>query len=244
MSKESKEIAKQFEEFRRELRLEIRSLKESVKYCSDTSDSVSEIQRDIKELKLDMKKLVEKNVQLEHENQGLRDRIDELEQYQRLNNIEVKGLPDGCNATAAIKAIGMKLGETIDDLDVDVCHMVETSKGRGKNLIVRFTRRSKRNAILAKARKARLTTQSLEYAGQSRPIFVNEHLTRKNKQLLGAAISRKKVVGWKHVCSSNGRVLARRGDSTPVLHIVSLADVDRMTASSPTAGPETEQFHA
>ncbi|KAH7935018.1 hypothetical protein HPB52_002663 [Rhipicephalus sanguineus] len=187
-------MAKQFEEFRRELRLEIRSLKESVKYCSDTSDSVSEIQRYIKELKLDMKRLMENNVQLEHEKQRLRDRIDELEQYQRSNNIEVKSLPDGCNATAAIKAIGMKLGETIDDLDVDVCHMVETSKGRAKNLIVRFTRRSKRNAILAKARKAPLTTQSLEYGGQSRPIFVNEHLTRKNKQLLGAAISRKKLL--------------------------------------------------
>ncbi|KAH7947236.1 hypothetical protein HPB52_008556 [Rhipicephalus sanguineus] len=154
-------MAKQFEEFRRELRLEIRSLKESVKYCLDTSDSVSEIQRDIKELKLDIKRLVENNVQLEHENQRLRDRIDELEQYQRLNNIEVKGLPDGCNATAAIKAIGMKLGEAIDDLDVDVCHMVETSKGRAKTGLAKpvaakpvFTRRSKRNAILAKARKA------------------------------------------------------------------------------------------
>ncbi|KAH6943028.1 hypothetical protein HPB50_014103 [Hyalomma asiaticum] len=124
MSKESKEIAKQFEESRRELRLEIRSLKDSVKHCSDTSGSASEFQRDIKELKLGMKKLVEKNVEHEHNHQRLPGRIDELEQYQRLNNIEVKGVPDGCNKTAAIKAIGMKSGETTEGLEVDVCHMV------------------------------------------------------------------------------------------------------------------------
>ncbi|KAH6926687.1 hypothetical protein HPB50_021202 [Hyalomma asiaticum] len=214
MSKESKEIMKQFKEFRRELRLEIRSLKESVKYCSYTSGSVSEIQKDIKELKLDMKRLVEKNAKLEHENERLQARIDELEQYQRLNNVEVKVLPDGCNATATIKAIGLKLGETIDDLDIDVCHMVETSKCRAKNLI-RFTRRSKRNAILAKAGKARLTTQSLEYEGQSRPIIVNEHLTRKNKQLLGAAISSKKLL----VGSMSGAAMAECLLVEGILHL-------------------------
>lgn len=154
----------------------------------------------------------------------------------------MKGLPAGCNATAAIKAIGLKVGEIIDDSDIDICYMVETSNGRANNFIVRFTRCFKCNALLAKARKARLTTHSLDYEGPSRFVFIIQHLMRENKQLLGAAISRKRV-GWKYVWSTNGKVLACQGDSTPILRIASMSDVDCMSAASPITETETDEGH-
>lgn len=232
MDKEVKEVAKQLDEFRRELRAEMRSLRESVKFCSDTTDNIMEIQKDLKELKEDMKKLIVKNVELERENQRLQSRVDELEQYQRLNNLEIKGLPNDCDELEAVKEISKKLNEVINASDIDICHKIDTPNSTVKNVLVRFTRRSKRNEILAKARKARLSTQSLGFHGTSKPVFVNEHLTQKNKQLLGAAIARKKVVQWKFVWSSNGKILARRAESTPIIRITSLTDVDRMTPST------------
>lgn len=235
MAKDCKEIAKQLDEFRREMRAEMRSLREGVKTCSDACDSVVEIQKDLKDLKLEIRRLVEKNQKLEQENRQLREKLDETEQYNRLNNLEIKGLPGTCNEMSVVKEIGRQLDEVIEDSDIDICHKVDVPNSRAKNIVVRFTRRTKRNAVLAKARKTRLTTEDLGFDGTSKPVYINEHLTRKNKQLLGAASSRKKAVGWKYVWSSNGKVLARRAESTTVLHIRSVADIDRMTPSSPIA---------
>lgn len=228
MSNVSEVVKKQLDDFRRELRLEIRTIKDSVKFSSDAADNVAEIMKDMKEMRLDMKKLVERNRELEIENQQLHQRVDELEQYQRLHNLEIKGLPSECDETTVIKEIVNKLGETLDEQDIDVCHKVKIPHSAEKNVIVRFTRRSKRNVVLAKARKARLTTESLGFDGTSKKIYINEHLTPKNKRLLGAVVARKKAIGWKFVWTTDGKVLARRGESTPTMHITSLSDVERM----------------
>lgn len=228
MSNVSEVVKKQLDDFRREIRLEIRTIKDSVKFSSDAADNVAEIMKDMKEIRLDMKKLVERNRELEIENQQLHQRVDELEQYQRLHNLEIKGLPNDCDETTVIKKIVNKLGETLDEKDIDVCHRVKIPNSVEKNVIVRFTRRSKRNVVLAKARKAKLTTESLGFDGTSKDVYINEHLTAKNKRLLGAAVARKKAIGWKFVWTTDGKILARRGESTPIMHITSLSDVERM----------------
>lgn len=125
MSNVSEVVKKQLDDFRRELRLEIRTIKDSVKFSSDAADNVAEIMKDMKEMRLDMKKLVERNRELEIENQQLHQRVDELEQYQRLHNLEIKGLPSDCDETTVIKEIVNKLGETLDEQDIDVCHKVK-----------------------------------------------------------------------------------------------------------------------
>lgn len=91
-----------------------------------------------------------------------------------------------------IDKIGKVNSEPIKEEDIDICHRVSTQKAAEKNIAVRFVRRSKRNAVLDKARKKRGTiAESLGFLA-STPIYVNQHLTRQNKQLLGAAIARKK----------------------------------------------------
>lgn len=96
-------MAKLLEELKSELRQDIRTLTESVKYCSDTCDGVNEIQKDMKELKLEIRRLVDKNLDLEKENKNLRDRLDELEQRHRLNNLEIKGLPVDCDEVEIVR---------------------------------------------------------------------------------------------------------------------------------------------
>ncbi|KAH9364186.1 hypothetical protein HPB48_015666 [Haemaphysalis longicornis] len=66
-------------------------------------------------------------------------------------------------------------------------------------------------AQLVKARKQKLTTKQLGLS-QANAVYVNEHLTQANKQLLGAAIARKKEVAWKFVWTSGGKVFARKDE--------------------------------
>lgn len=225
---DAKEFVKALEDFRREIRAELRTLKESVKFCSDTCDGVKEIGSDVKELRKEMQSLVRSNHELRVENEKLSARIDELEQYQRLNNLELKGLPLDGDPSDIVRKIGDAVGESISEADIDICHRVATSKPSQKNIIVRFVSRSKRNTVLTKSKKKRIDTTSLGLPGPTTAVYVNEHLTRKNKQLLGAAIARKREVRWRFVWSSGGKILARKDENADAVKIDSLADLEKM----------------
>lgn len=95
--------------------------------------------------------------------------------------------------------------------DVDICHRVPTARHDVSNIIVRFVQRTKRNALLSKAKKVKIDSAALGSRASS-PVYVNEHLTRTAKQLLGAAIQRKKEMHWKFVWTTGGKVFAEIGD--------------------------------
>lgn len=229
-ARESREFAKALDDLRRELRADLRSLKESTKFCSDTCDKVESIGSDVKQLRKEIQELTKRNCELQNENKILSQRIEELEQYQRSNNLEIKGVPEGGNPYDVIKMIGDVLEEPISNSDIDICHRVPTPKPGEQNIVVRFIQRTKRNAVLMKAKKKKLTAAALGYtlARTTTPVFVNEHLTRQSKQLLGAAIAKKKEVRWKYVWTTGGKVFARKDDGLNVLRILCTADLERM----------------
>lgn len=67
---------------------------------------------------------------------------------------------------------------------------------------------------------------------EGRPIYVNEHLTQRNKALLSPTVKRKKDARWKYVWTSSGRVLARRNEDSPVVRISDEKDLDHIRAES------------
>lgn len=218
---------KALEDFRREIRAELRTLKESVKFCSDTCDGVREIGSYVKELRKEMQRLARSNHELRVENEKLSATIEELEQYQRSINLELKGLPLDGDPNDIVRKIGDAVCENISEADIDICHRVATANTSQKNIIVRFVSRSKRNAVLTKSKKKRIDTTSLGLPGSTSAVYVNEHLTRKNKQLLGAAIARKREVEWRFVWSSGGKILARKEEHADAVKIESLTDLEK-----------------
>ena len=138
----------------------------------------------------------------------------------------MKGVPEAGDVYDVVKRIGTLLDEPISDSDIDVCHRVPTFKPSEKNIIFRFVQRTKRDKILQKSKKKRFTTKDLDYGGEIRPVYVNEHLTSSNKRLLGAAIARKKIVGWKFVWASGGKILARKDEQANILRVANMAEGD------------------
>ncbi|KAH9380010.1 hypothetical protein HPB48_006172 [Haemaphysalis longicornis] len=143
----------------------------------------------LKALRQEIAHLLEANEALQDENKRLTRRVDELEQYTRLNNLEIKGISSDEDPVDVVKKIGDVLKEPVSSHDIDTCHRIPTRKPGETNIVVRFVRRDKRHALLAKARKQKLTTKQLGLS-QANAVYVNEHLTQANKQLLGAAIAR------------------------------------------------------
>lgn len=110
--------------------------------------------------------------------------------------------------------------------DLDTVHRVPTYVKNQMNIIARFRSRDKRSSFLAEARKARLTTSSLNFAGrEDTAIFINEHLTPDNKKLLGKARELKKEKGWMFVWTENCVVKARKTTNSKVYRILSEADL-------------------
>ncbi|KAH7933303.1 hypothetical protein HPB49_011259 [Dermacentor silvarum] len=122
----SKDFVKALDDFKREMRLEMRSVKESVKFCSDTCDETRAINTELKALRHELSVLLKSNEALKKENKQLAQRVDELEQYSRLNNLEIKGVKSVDNADDVIKRLGEIIQEPLCAADIDTCHKIAT----------------------------------------------------------------------------------------------------------------------
>lgn len=227
-AKDIRDLLSAFDKFSRDFRAEIRELKESVSFCTDVCNDVKTATEEIKKLRQEMNELVKQNRELKAETDRLANKCEELERYQRLNNLEIKGVPTGNDPLTVIQQIGGSVGIKVDSTDIDACHWVATKNSDAKNIIVRFVHRSKRDSLLSKCRKKKVDTSVLGIETKD-AIYVNEHLTQAAKALLSAAIKKKKEVGWKFVWTAAGRVLARKDEKAKSVQISTHADLDKIT---------------
>lgn len=199
------------------LKAEIESFRSGMSFMNETVEELKSAQAD---MAFQVKSLADSNEKLAR-------RVAELEQYSRLSNLEIKGLPftKGEDCTQIMLKVGEKISCTVEPEDFEVVHRVPTRSDE-KNLIARFRSREKRNEFLARARKVRLTTKSLGFSGQSeKAVFVNEHLSPANKRLFGAALKLKKAKQWMFLWTSNCVIKARQSTDSTVFRITSDKDL-------------------
>lgn len=102
-----------------------------------------------------IQKLTTRNEELTAENRRLSEKIEQLEQYQRSNKLEIKGVPEEGDAYDIVQRIGNLVNEPISESDIVVCHRVPTFRPLDKNIIVRFVQRTKRDKIFQKCKKTK-----------------------------------------------------------------------------------------
>lgn len=220
----------------RELRKEIRDLKNSVSFLND---EVEKIKKENADLVGDNKSLRSANEQLRTECEAFKkqmsqqeQRITASEQYSRKCNLEIKGMPKLAEEDLGntLHRIGGLLNVPVTKDDVEKCHRVPAKNASSKqNMIVKFRSpsRSKRDLVLQKAKKTRISTQDLGHASNT-PVFINEHLCPALKQLLGAAIAKNKAANWRFVWTNDGGILERKDEGSHVLHIRDASDIEKI----------------
>lgn len=238
LTKLREEIRKEMIEFKssieRELRKEIRDLKNSVSFLND---EVEKMKKENADLVGDNKSLRSANEQLRTECEAFKkqisqqeQRITASEQYSRKCNLEIKGIPKLAEEDLGntLHRIGGLLIVPVTKDDVEKCHRVPAKNASSiPNIIVQFRSRSKRDLVLQKAKKTRISTQDLGHASNT-PVFINEHLCPVLKQLLGAAIAKKKAANWRFVWTNDGRILMRKDEGSHVLHIRDASDIEKI----------------
>lgn len=163
----------------------------------------------------------------------LENKIEEMEQHSRQCNIELCNLPErkGENLVAIVESIGVAIKQTIGAKDIVAVHRVRhaSDNNRPKNIVVKFTSRIIRDNILSAFRLAKgLHSSKLGIAGEERQIYMNEHLTLRNKMLLRDTKEAAKKYNFRFVWVKNGTVLAREKESSPVLVVRSNEDIVKL----------------
>lgn len=174
--------------------------------------------------------LVASNKALLAETDSLRKQISEMEQYSRINNVEIKGEPfskDG-DFVAIVAAIAEKATCPLSPVEVDIVHSVPTVRPSKHHCKVLLTRQ--KTEFLANVRKARLDVGSLGFSGENKePIVIHEHLTPDYKKLFAQALALKKEKGWRFLWTKNCRINARKSEDSWVHRNNSAADLSVFT---------------
>ncbi|KPJ10694.1 hypothetical protein RR48_02962 [Papilio machaon] len=100
---------------------------------------------------------------------------------------------------------------------------------RPRALVVRLVRRSARDELLRAARVRRiLDSAGVVSSVAPRRVYVNERLSRLNKQLFYKAREESRRLKWKFAWTKNGKIFVRRDYTQTAVRIRDQADITRV----------------
>ena len=154
--------------------------------------------------------------------------LNSIQQYLRVNNLEIVGLPapnDGeSEESLLIHALNDLEGLTnrVTPQDIDISHPLPSKRKDGKSVhVVRFiSRKTKFMILTAKKRDA-----NKQFKFRNSDIFINEHLSKQNRSLFATAQEKKKALQYKYCWTKGGTIHMRKTDDSAVVTISSDADL-------------------
>ena len=152
----------------------------------------------------------------------IRNQLNDIEQYLRVNNIEIVGLPqpnaEEPEETMIVHALNALEGieEPIRPEDIDISHPLKTKRRDGKPVhVVKFISRKKKLEILGAKKKE--DNKQFKFRGQD--IFINEHLSPVNRTLFAKAMEKKQTHNYRFVWTKGGTVCMRKTENSPIIQV-------------------------
>lgn len=208
--------------------LEIKTFQKSISTdLGEISANMYKLSEKISCNEFEINNLKNQVVTAEEKNQEIQEKITQLEQHTRKNNLEITNVPEkkSENVLALLHTISQKIGLTLEKYDIDAVHRVArmtnaVGENRPRSIIVRFVSRQKRDEFKTACKVRRLSSDHLGLGGNE-PIFVNDHLCPSQKKLFSDARKLKNELGMKYCWTRNGNVYLRRKDGAKVIHVTS-----------------------
>ena len=150
----------------------------------------------------------------EHENH-----LNGIEQYLRINNLEIVGLPVADPVDTPIEDELLKIFNSIPELpkaitsdDIDICHILPTNRNDQKLVAVcRFVSRKTKYEILEAKKKCR------QFKYRDNAIYINDHLSPSNRKLFALASQKKKDLRYKFLWTKNNSIFLRENERSPII---------------------------
>ncbi|KAJ2937329.1 hypothetical protein O0L34_g17641 [Tuta absoluta] len=212
------------------------SLQEFVKLAND---SIAEFSGKIKILEGRMSQLEnakkDQVIAIQTRLDAIEDGLNEKEQWSRMSNVEIKGVPQSKNENLfdVVTTIGKLIQFPIQKMQLNFVTRIPTRDSKQtKPIIVCFNNRYVKEDFIAAARitmkKSPITASALGFTGNDR-IFVNDHLTFRNKTLLTKAKKVKEEKGFQYLWAKHCKIFLRKTDTSPIILIKSEKDLIKLT---------------
>ncbi|CAG9094427.1 unnamed protein product [Plutella xylostella] len=163
--------------------------------------------------------------------EALKQELNEKEQWSRLNNVEIKGIPLKSNENLfdIVESLGKHVNQPISKSQINFISRVPVYNSKDKSILLGFVNRYAKEDFIA---AARLKNQSLKasdigFASDER-IYVNDHLSPGNKKLLSKTKLVAREKNCKYVWVKHAKIHVRRNDTAPVITIRSDGDLNRL----------------
>ncbi|XP_008479185.1 spindle pole body component 110-like [Diaphorina citri] len=233
-----KSMKKLFQDFKKEIKKELRDFEESLNFSNGKLDDIIKKMGSIQNV---LNTMSEKQEKLENENKMLKTKVQELEcsmeelqQYTRNKNIQIDGVPKQPNENLKeiVKTIGNKIDVPIKEEDIDAIHRIPTrSTNNPEPIVVQFLTRQMKEGVIQKAKSARLSTNDINVhvpIGLDRPIYVNDHLTRQRKEIMFQARQMKTERNYKFLWTRNGKIFIRKDERSVVINLNTKEDLKKI----------------
>lgn len=176
--------------------------------------------------------------------------LEDMKQYSRNRNVEIKGIPvtKNENAYTILEAVANALELPFDRQSISIAHRLPAPRGKpyGPSIIAQFLSRSTRADWISAARVKKLQTTDLVPSLRPAAIMIVEHLTPFNKQLLGRARSHVNDGFLAYAWCRDGRIMVRKSAEAAAKRVRSFEDIDMIAnpgvvndevSATPSASP-------
>ena len=153
------------------------------------------------------------------------------EQWSRLNNIEIKGVPmkKNENLFMILDQIGTAINYKVLKNQINFISRIPALNSREKYIVVSFLNRYVKEDFIASARAMKtLSSQDLGFSDVQQRIFVNDHLSSEYKKLLTKTKQTAKDKGFQYVWVKFSKIHIRKHDTSHTFIINSPADLNKL----------------
>ncbi|XP_047985747.1 uncharacterized protein LOC125225975 [Leguminivora glycinivorella] len=210
-----------------------------------TTDFLGAEQHDLKasiaEQDKKIKQLESEKVNLVSQVTVLSSRLASVENISRSRNLEIQAVPESRseNVLLLLKSLCQVINSPILESDIHACRRVakfNTSSERPRNILVTLSSPRLRDNLISAVHRYNkshpndlLNSNHLGLTGETRRIFVSEHLSPEVKQLHAAARKRATELGFKYVWVRYNRVYMRKDDGSSALHVKNMDTLAKLS---------------
>jgi len=187
----------------------LKHLPEEIFQLKESNDHFEQMRKDMAQIKKENNQLKTENQALSQQVKLLEDKINDLDQYHKKQNLEIHNIP--IKAQENLHQLAMGVLSCIDNIIKESDFREKNEFGEVKSTrptIVRFKNRKTRNQIFAK----RSGIYKFSTSGEKKYTYINENLTPRNQQLLAKANKKRKEKQWKYLWTNNGRISMKKDD--------------------------------
>ncbi|CAG9133616.1 unnamed protein product [Plutella xylostella] len=155
----------------------------------------------------------------------------EKDQWSRLNNVEIKGVPmkNNENLFKIVESLSGHVGFPIEKSQINFVTRVPVYNSKEKSILIGFVNRyAKEDFVAAGRAKKDLKACDIGYSNCEHRVYFNDHLSPGNKRLLSRVKEFAREKNFRYVWVKHAKIHVRKNDGSPAIVVKSVEGLNKL----------------